>query len=173
MRVSRFATTTAALAILCLPAASLADTMAAEPVVTGEVLVEETSGNVEDVIVGGAIAPTEGAEGQDLGKWSSYAQPGDLVAVPPSGAKGGNPHLDRTKRVFLSIGSTIGSVLYFPIKLVVGVAGAWTGGVAGALTGGDQATAAGIWNVTTDGDYFVSPEEMTDKREFRLTGDHR
>ena len=59
------------------------------------------------------------------------------------------------------------------MKLVIGVAGAWFGGIAGALSGGDQATAAGIWNVTTDGDYFVSPEELDGTTEFRFTGDHR
>ena len=28
-------------------------------------------------------------------------------------------------------------------------------------------------NVTTDGDYFVSPEELDGTTEFRFTGDHR
>lgn len=144
-----------------------------ETVPADTVIVVETEGNVEAIVTGRPIAKNEGAEGQDLGRWSNFAQPGDLSAVPPQPGRGGATALARTKRVFLSIGSVIGSVLYFPIKLVVGVGGAWVGGVAGALSGGDEETAAGIWNVTTDGDYFVSPDDLDGDEEFRLTGDHR
>lgn len=174
MKKSTNARILAAVTALFFPVAALADEAGESPEVAVElVVIEESEGDMEAVIVGESLAETEGAAGQDLGKWSNYAQPGDLAAAPAAGDAAGTPHLNRTKRFFLSIGSTIGSVLYFPVKLVVGVTGAWVGGIAGALSGGDQATAAGIWNVTTDGDYFVSPEELDHTREFRLTGDHR
>ncbi len=158
---------------LVVPAKAWADKAPAGPVAADEVVQVQTAGDVEDVIVGGTITAEQGARGQDLGKWSSYAEPGDLSAVPPAGAVGDSPNLDRAGRALLSVASTVGSILYFPIKIVVGTVGALAGGVAGALSGGDQATASGIWNVTTDGDYFVSPEELAGDREFRLTGDHR
>jgi hypothetical protein len=152
-----------------LPAPAGADALA---VAEDEVLTVEKAGNVEAVILGAPITSTQGAHGADLGKWSSYAEPGALQSVGQAPTSP-SPNLDRTKRALLAVGSTIGSILYFPIKLVVGVTGAWLGGIAGALSGGDQATAAGIWNVTTDGDYFVSPEELDGTTEFRFTGDHR
>ena len=156
-------------AVTFLPAAAAADALA---VAEDEVLTVEKAGNVEAVIVGAPIKSTEGARGGDLGKWSSYAEPGELESRGQQ-PRSDSPNLDRTKRALLAVGSTIGSILYFPVKLVVGVTGAFVGGIAGAVSGGDQATASGIWNVTTDGDYFVSPEELDGTTEFRFTGDHR
>lgn len=154
---------------ILLPATVRAD---AAPLAADQVETVETAGNLEDMIAGSPIPPDQGARGEDLGKWSNYAEPGELASVGYS-QESESPNLDRTKRFFLSVGSTLGSIVYFPVKLVVGVAGAWVGGVAGAVSGGDQATASGIWNVTTDGDYFVSPEELDGTTEFRFTGDHR
>ncbi|MFP6665212.1 MAG: hypothetical protein VCC00_13520 [Deltaproteobacteria bacterium] len=161
------------LALVVAPASAWAGKVSAAPIAAGEVVELEIVVDVEDLILGGPVTAEQGAQGQDLGKWSNYAEPGDLVAVPPAGPGGDSPNRDRAGRALLSVASAVGSIAYFPIKLVIGTAGAFFGGVAGALSGGDQATAAGIWNVTTDGDYFVSPEEIAGDREFRMTGDHR
>lgn len=71
-----------------------------------------------------------------------------------------------------SFGSLIFNTFFFPIKAVVGVGGAALGGTIGALSGGDERAAAQIWNVTTDGDYFVTPSKLEGRTEFRFTGDH-
>ena len=157
------------LSVVLLPVDAMADSA---QVAEDEVVTIRTAGNLENIIAGAPIEPGQGARGEDLGKWSNYAEPGALQSVGAA-EPSDSPNLDRTKRALLSVGSTIGSILYFPVKLVVGVTGAWVGGVAGAVSGGDQATASGIWNVTTDGDYFVSPEELDGTTEFRFTGDHR
>lgn len=71
-----------------------------------------------------------------------------------------------------SVGGMLWNAVFFPLRLAVGSAGAFVGGVAGAMSGGDQRAAAGIWNVTTDGSYFLTPETMEGRRRVRLTGDH-
>jgi hypothetical protein len=71
-----------------------------------------------------------------------------------------------------SFGGLIFNSFFFPIKMALGIGGAAVGGTIGALSGGDERAAAQIWNVTTDGSYFVTPSKMEGRTEFRLTGDH-
>ncbi len=100
--------------------------------------------------------------------------PGDLSEVSPHDDAF---HEDRSPNKgigFLSsMGSIVMSAVTFPVKMVVGVTGAMTGGLAGAMNGGDEEAAAGIWNVSTDGSYYVSPQVLEGREPFRLTGDHR
>ena len=58
------------------------------------------------------------------------------------------------------------SVGYFPIKFVVGVAGAVLGGASGFLTGGSDRAAEGIWYPMTGGTYFITPEILEGERRF-------
>ena len=58
------------------------------------------------------------------------------------------------------------SVVYFPIKLGVGVAGAFLGGASGFLTGGNERAAEGIWHPMTGGTYFITPEVLEGGRPF-------
>jgi hypothetical protein len=71
-----------------------------------------------------------------------------------------------------SLGGLIFNSFFFPVKLVIGTGGAFVGGVTGAMSGGDERAAAQIWNVTTDGSYFVTPSRMEGRSQLRLTGDH-
>ena len=71
----------------------------------------------------------------------------------------------------LSLGSMLINTVFFPVKLAVGIVGAEVGGLAGAMNGGDEEAAAGVWNVTTDGSYFVTPAALDGREEFALGGD--
>ena len=71
-----------------------------------------------------------------------------------------------------SFAGLIFNTFFFPVKMALGVGGAAVGGTIGALSGGDERAAAQIWNVTTDGSYFVTPARLEGRSEFRLTGDH-
>ena len=96
--------------------------------------------------------------------------PGDLTQVSPKDDAFAEPERPGKGIAFLSsVGSVVLSVVTFPVKLVIGVGGAMVGGVAGATTGGDRDAAEGIWNVTTDGSYFVTPEMLEGRERFRLT----
>lgn len=70
----------------------------------------------------------------------------------------------RATSAAISVGSMMMNAVFTPFKIAVGVAGAELGGLAGAMNGGDGEAAAGIWNVTTDGGYFVTPRVL-DGRE--------
>lgn len=100
--------------------------------------------------------------------------PGDLSQVSPYEDAFAEDRAPSKGVGFLaSVGSMVISAVTFPVKMVVGVTGAMTGGLAGAMNGGDEEAAAGIWNVSTDGSYYVSPQVLEGREPFRLTGDHR
>ena len=100
--------------------------------------------------------------------------PGDLSQVSPHEDAFAEDRPPSKGVGFLaSIGSTVMSAVTFPVKMVVGVTGALAGGFAGAMNGGNEEAAAGIWNVTTDGSYYVSPQVLEGREPFRLTGDQR
>ncbi len=58
------------------------------------------------------------------------------------------------------------SVVYFPVKLAVGTAGALFGGISGWATGGNERAAEGIWRPLTGGSYFITPEVLDGKKPF-------
>ncbi len=119
------------------------------------------------VAAGPAVADSEQVIHQE--PW-----PGDLTQVPPTDDAF---HEDRAPSkgigFLASMGSIVMSAVTFPVKMVVGVTGAMTGGLAGAMNGGDEEAAAGVWNVSTDGSYYASPQVIEGRKPFRLTGDHR
>lgn len=68
----------------------------------------------------------------------------------------------------MGVASTVLSVFYTPVRLVVGVVGAGLGGVEGWLTGGDLRTARSMWRPTVEGAYFVRPDHLdrTERYQF-------
>ncbi len=78
------------------------------------------------------------------------------------------PQKERTLGVEFSKGvlSPLLSVVYFPVKLSVGVAGAILGGVSGWATGGNERAAEGVWRPLTGGSYFVTPQTLDGERPF-------
>jgi hypothetical protein len=71
----------------------------------------------------------------------------------------------------LSLGSMLINAVFFPVKMAIGIVGAEVGGLAGAANGGDEEAARGIWNVTTDGSYFVTPADLDGRGQFTLGSD--
>ena len=62
--------------------------------------------------------------------------------------------------------SPVLSVVYFPVKFSVGVAGAILGGVSGWMTGGNIRAAEGIWRPTVGGTYFITPQVLDREHSF-------
>jgi len=58
------------------------------------------------------------------------------------------------------------SLVYFPVKLTVGIVGALLGGVSGWATGGNERAAESIWRPMTGGSYFITPETLERKKPF-------
>lgn len=64
------------------------------------------------------------------------------------------------------VASPVLSVVYFPVKLAVGITGGLLGGISGWATGGNERAAEGIWRPTVGGSYFVTPEVLDGKKPF-------
>jgi hypothetical protein len=58
------------------------------------------------------------------------------------------------------------NVVYFPVKLAVGVVGAALGGISGWATGGNERAAEGIWRPMTGGTYWITPGMMRGETQF-------
>jgi hypothetical protein len=78
---------------------------------------------------------------------------------------------NRAVSLDLSLGSLLINTVFFPVKLAVGIVGAEIGGLSGAMNGGDEEAARGVWNVTTDGSYFVTPAALDGREQFTLGSD--
>jgi len=64
------------------------------------------------------------------------------------------------------IAAPVLSLVYFPVKLVVGITGALLGGISGWATGGNERAAEAIWRPTVGGSYFITPETLDGTKPF-------
>jgi hypothetical protein len=141
-------------------------TRADELGVQGEVITPEKSTRTETTVETRTTTPPSSADssyGEPIeDKWLSAEREAFAYEHAPNKAVGAGESL---AGIFLNS-------FFFPVKLVVGTAGAVLGGVAGATSGGDERAASQIWNVTTDGSYFMTPERMEGRQRYHLTGSH-
>jgi ABC-type phosphate transport system substrate-binding protein len=70
-----------------------------------------------------------------------------------------------------SIAAPVLSVVYAPLKLCVGIAGALLGGISGWATGGDERAAQGIWQPTIGGSKFITPAMLEGTEPFQPFGE--
>lgn len=129
------------------------------------------------------LAPSVHAQGNPVpdstedSTFSAYGPPTGLEETPPEyDAFSANRPIapepwNRAVSANLSLGSMLINAVFFPVKMAVGLVGAEVGGLAGAMNGGDEEAARGIWNVTTDGSYFVTPADLDGRGEFTLGSD--
>lgn len=129
------------------------------------------------------VAPIVHAQGNPVpdstedSTFSAYGPPPALAEAPPeSDAFSPNRPIapapwNRAVSANLSLGSMLINAVFFPVKMAIGIVGAEVGGLSGAMNGGDEEAAAGIWNVTTDGSYFVTPADLDGRGEFTLGKD--
>ena len=129
------------------------------------------------------VAPIVHAQGNPVpdstedSTFSAYGPPPGLNEAPPEqDAFSPNRPIapapwNRAVSANLSLGSMLINAVFFPVKMPLGIVGAEVGGLAGAMNGGDEEAAAGIWNVTTDGSYFVTPADLDGRGEFTLGSD--
>jgi hypothetical protein len=132
------------------------------------------------VLLAASVAAAQGnpvPDSTEDSSFSAYGPPTSLEETPAEkDAFAANRPIapapwNRAVGLDLSLGSLLINTVFFPVKLVVGIAGAGLGGVAGAMNGGDEEAAKGVWNVTTDGSYFVTPEDLDGRGQFTLGSD--
>lgn len=132
------------------------------------------------VLLSASLAAAQGnpvPDSTEDSTFSAYGPPTSLEEMPAEqDAFAANRPIapapwNRLVSLNLSLGSMLINTVFFPVKLAVGIVGAEVGGLAGAMNGGDEEAAAGVWNVTTDGSYFVTPAALDGRAEFALGGD--
>lgn len=129
------------------------------------------------------VAPIAQAQGNPVpdstedSTFSAYGPPPSLDEAPAErDAFSANRPIapapwNRAVSADLSLGSMLINAVFFPVKMAIGIVGAEVGGLAGAANGGDEEAARGIWNVTTDGSYFVTPADLDGRGQFTLGSD--
>ena len=132
--------------------------------VEGEVVVPKKSTRTETTTTTTTVTtPEESAYGEPIeDKWLTAEREAFAYDHAPNKAEG----------FAESVGSTIFNAVFFPVKLAIGTGGAIFGGAAGMMTGGDERAASQIWNVTTDGSYFMTPERIEGRQRMHATGSH-
>ena len=77
---------------------------------------------------------------------------------------------DMSKEAGIGAGSAIASLIYAPIKLAYAVGGLVVGGLAWAFSGGDSKVASIILTPSLLGDYVITTDQLTGKREIEFFG---
>ena len=76
-----------------------------------------------------------------------------MAALPkPSSAE------DLIEKAGVGIGLTVGNLVVVPAKAVSVVIGALSGALSFVMTGGDTEVARQVWQGTTEGPYFITPD---------------
>jgi hypothetical protein len=55
-------------------------------------------------------------------------------------------------------GSTVGNLVFVPLKAIAFTMGAFSGALSFVVTGGDQEVTRQVWRDTLQGPYFITPE---------------
>lgn len=88
----------------------------------------------------------------------AFLSPGVSLAQPAGPSMGGE--------FAKGVAAPVLSLVYFPVKLAVGITGGILGGISGWGTGGNERAAEGIWRPTVGGSYFITPEVLDGKKPF-------
>jgi hypothetical protein len=65
---------------------------------------------------------------------------------------------DKIESAGVAVGSTVGNLLFVPLKAISASVGAVTGALSLVFTGGNQELSRQIWRDTLQGPYIVTPE---------------
>ena len=68
------------------------------------------------------------------------------------------------------MGSAVVSLVYAPLKLVYAAGGLLVGGLAYAFSGGDAEVANVVLTPSLQGDYVISPRQLTGEEPFEFFG---
>lgn len=88
----------------------------------------------------------------------AFLNPGVSLAQPAEPSMGGE--------FAKGVAAPVLSLVYFPVKLAVGITGGLLGGISGWATGGNERAAEGIWRPMTGGSYLITPEVLDGKKPF-------
>ena len=66
--------------------------------------------------------------------------------------------------------AALATLVYFPTKLVFALGGGIVGGLTYAFTGGDEEAANRVWQSSMEGNYIITPENLTGEQPIHFVG---
>ncbi len=66
--------------------------------------------------------------------------------------------------------AALSTIVYFPVKLVFALGGGIVGGLTYAFTVGDEEAAQRVWQASMEGNYIVTPENLTGEQPIYFVG---
>ncbi len=94
---------------------------------------------------------------------------GLLLAASPAAAGSGEDE-SLGYQGGLGVAAALTTLLYTPLKLTYAISGSLVGGLAWLFSAGDNEVAGPILSAALRGDYVVTPEHLTGRREIEFFG---
>ena len=91
-----------------------------------------------------------------------------MVAMVPARSKALEPGSGRA--IGLGLGAAASNLLYIPAKILYAGAGTLVGGLAWAFAGGDADVSDPIFTASWMGDYVITEDHLTGKRQIEFIG---
>jgi len=66
--------------------------------------------------------------------------------------------------------AALSTIVYFPVKLAFALGGGLVGGLTYAFTGGDEEAANRVWQASMEGNYIITPENLTGEQPIHFVG---
>jgi len=66
--------------------------------------------------------------------------------------------------------AALSTIVYFPVKLAFALGGGLVGGLTYAFTGGDEEAANRVWQSSMEGNYIITPENLTGEKPIHFVG---
>jgi hypothetical protein len=66
--------------------------------------------------------------------------------------------------------AALSTIVYFPVKLAFALGGGLVGGLTYAFTGGDEEAANRVWQASMEGNYIITPENLTGEQPVHFVG---
>ena len=66
--------------------------------------------------------------------------------------------------------AALSTIVYFPVKLAFALGGGLVGGLTYAFTVGDEEAAHRVWQASMEGNYIITPENLTGEQPVHFVG---
>ena len=90
--------------------------------------------------------------------------------VPPPASEEATTDTDSTSDAGMQAAAGLSTLVYFPVKLAFALGGGVVGGLTYAFTGGDEEAANRVWKASMEGNYTITPENLTGEKPVHFVG---
>ncbi len=88
--------------------------------------------------------------------------------IPPPASE--EATTDTAASAGIEAAAALSTIVYFPVKLAFALGGGLVGGLTYAFTGGDEEAANRVWQSSMEGNYIITPENLTGEQPVHFVG---